>query len=155
VCKVPRQAELIFKRLSSEKIDIKNLKSRIITRVDKVLFNGSLHGLPNIVLDILPYNPKKIFLFHFDMMLTKTRIKGYHIPESWLKDDDDKDFLFRRLEGFAGHDPITQFVIMKSLYKKGLIDGDDYFDKVISMSVEDYMKNLQKNYSRFSDIKNK
>lgn len=145
VGKVPSQPEMILNRLASDKINVKNLNGRSIERVDKALFNGGLHGLPNIVVDILRFNPKKIILYHFDMMLTKERVSGY-TPEYTKENTDLKYLVNKRLMGLAGHDPVTQFIIMKSFWKRRIVEGDSDFEKVMKMEIVDYMKNLQKNY---------
>lgn len=149
--KAPSQSENILKRLSNDGHDIKNLKGRSIQRIDKALFYGGLHSLPNIIIDILRFNPKKIFLYHFDMMLTKKRVDGY-TPEYLQENNDTKYLVNKRLNGLAGHDPITQFVIMKAFWKKGIVDGDLYFQNVIKMDIENYMKNLQKNYREDENV---
>ena len=151
VGKTPSQSDVILKRLSSDGVDIKHLNGRTIERIDKALFNGALHSLPNIIIDILHHNPKKIFLYHFDMMLTKERVSGY-TPE-YLKENKDLKYLVnKRLNGLAGHDPVTQFVIMKSFWKRGIVEVDPKLEEVINMKVEDYMKNLQKNYRELINV---
>ena len=151
VGKAPSQSEIILKRLFLDGVNIKNLRGRTIETIDKALFNGALHGLPNIVMDILHSNPKKIFLYHFDMMLTKERVAGY-TPENLKENKDVKYLVNKRLNGLAGHDPVTQFVIMKSFWKRGIVDGDYRFEEVMKMKVEDYMKNLQKYYRKLINV---
>ena len=102
-------------------------------------------------MDILHSNPKKIFLYHFDMMLTKERVAGY-TPENLKENKDVKYLVNKRLNGLAGHDPVTQFVIMKSFWKRGIVDGDYRFEEVMKMKVEDYMKNLQKYYRKLINV---
>ena len=153
VSKVLSQAEVVLKKLSADGINTKHLNGRSIERIDKALFNGSLHGLPNIIIDVLRFNPKKIFLYHFDMMLTKERIVGYFTPDSEEENKNIKHLTNKRLTGLAGHDPVTQFAILKSFWKRGIIEGDFRFEEVIKMEVKDYMKNLQKNYRGLNDVK--
>ena len=153
VGKVLSQAEVVLKKLSADGINTKHLNGRSIERIDKALFNGSLHGLPNIIIDVLRFNPKKIFLYHFDMMLTKERVAGYFTPDSEEENKNIKHLTNNRLTGLAGHDPVTQFVILKSFWKRGIIEGDFRFEEVIKMEIKDYMKNLQKNYRGLNDVK--
>ena len=144
--------DLILKRLPIDGIDVKYLNTRSLIRIDSILFSGSLNFLPNIIFDLLRHNPKKIFLYHFDMMLTKDRITGY-IPKSRDGSKSTRDLINYNLRSFAGHDPITSFLFIKSLWEKGLISGDDYFERVIMMEPKDYMKNLQNNYRGSKDFK--
>ena len=86
------------------------------------------------------------------MMLTKDRITGY-IPKSRGGSKSTRDLINYNLRSFAGHDPITSFLFTKSLWEKGVISGDDYFERVIMMEPKDYMKNLQNNYRGSKDFK--
>ena len=79
------------------------------------------------------------------MMLTKERVSGY-TPEYTKENTDLKYLVNKRLMGLAGHDPVTQFIIMKSFWKRRIVEGDSDFEKVMKMEIVDYMKNLQKNY---------
>lgn len=125
--------DLMLKRLFLDRIDIENFNTRVFERIDNALFCGSLLVLPNIIVDILRYNPKEIYLYHFDLMLSKDR-------------DYKKKLNLDYTKALAGHDPVTNFIILKLFWKKGFIKGDKYFEEVIKMETEDYMKNLQINY---------
>ncbi len=138
-------AYLVLRKLSSVGIDTSIINSRTLTRIDRVLFNGSLNFLPNIIIDILRHNPKEILLYHFDMMLTKERVAGY-ISKSREGGKSIKDLINYNLKSFSGHDPITSFIFLKTLWKKGLINVDQYFERVIQMELKEYMKNLENNY---------
>ena len=133
--------EMILKRLSSDGIDIEHLNVRTLKRVDLALFNGSLSLIQNIILDLSRYNPKEIFLYHFDVMLSKDRIAGYYTDVK-----NNEELHLKMIKCFPGHDPVTQFLILKSFWKLGFIKGDERFEEVISMNAEDYMKSMQKNY---------
>lgn len=146
ITKIQYHRKILLKKFISNKIDISKLNIRNVIDVNKALFNGKLHGLPNIIIDLLRFNPKKITLFHYDLMITKNRIPEYY-PSYWKKKIEQKNFLLMtRLNGLAKHDVVTQFLILKSFWKRGAINGDEKFEKVIRMELKDYMKNLQKNY---------
>ena len=133
--------EIILKRLSSDGIDVGNLNVRTLKRVDFGLFNGSLSLIQNIIVDLSRYNPRDIFLYHFDVMLSKDRIVGYYTDVN-----NNEELRLKMLKCFPGHDPVTQFLILKFFWKLNFIKGDSRFEEVISMDAEDYMKNMQKNY---------
>ena len=152
VGKVRGIPDLVLKKLSSEGIETKSLNGRTLMRIDHVLFNGSLNFLPNIIIDILRHKPKEISLYHFDMMLTKERVSGY-ISKSREGGKSIRDLINFNLKSFAGHDPVTSFMFLKTLWKKDLIKVDKYFERVIKMEVKEYMKNLEKNYRPSSDYK--
>ena len=146
VCKLTHQKELILKKLLLDKIRIGKLKSRSFTQVEPALFNGALNALPNILIDLSSFNPKEILLYHFDVMITKERTKGYYL-DTWKKTSENQKHLANiRLKGFAAHDPVTQFTILKSFWKRGFIKGDVYFNNVIQLTAKDYMKKLQKTF---------
>ena len=144
VGKVSGNAENIIKKLKLNKIDIKNLNARSIQRLDEGLFNGTLNLLPIIVLDLKGFNPKSIFVYHVDICLTKEKLDGY-FPKNWKRNSNDQIHL-HTIKTFIGHDPIVQFTILKTFWKKGFIKGDQRFEEVINMSTEKYMKSLQEIY---------
>ncbi|MDC0863391.1 hypothetical protein OAP88_00875 [Candidatus Pelagibacter sp.] len=145
--------KIIFNKLSSDQLDTKNLNVRSLRYINSVLFNGALHALPNIIIDLSCFNPKEIFLYHYDLMLTKERETQYY-PEYWKEETKKKNYLKDvRLNGLAKHDPVTQFKILKSFWKRGFIKGDTRFEEVISMELKDYMKSLQKYYRGSNDTK--
>ena len=151
VCKSLNHVSLIKKKFLSSGFNLKKLDVRNLIDINDALFNGSLNALPNILIDILKYNPKDIMLYHFDLMLTINRVKGY--TTNSVKLDKKKSQLIKlRLQGLAGHDPITQFIILKTFWSKGLIKGDINFVKIINMEAKGYMKSLQKNYPRLNII---
>tara|TARA_B100001057_G_scaffold499235_1_gene609122 strand:+ start:575 stop:1933 length:1359 start_codon:yes stop_codon:yes gene_type:complete len=131
--------EIILNKLSSDGISIKNLNFRAIEKFDNALFYGNLLVLPHIIIDLLRRNPKEIYLYHFDAMLSLRRISGY-FPKNTK---DEKSAL---IKGNVGHDPVINFIILKSFWMKGFIKGDHILEKVMKMEIEDYMKKLQKNY---------
>lgn len=133
--------EIILKRLLADGINIEHINERILKRVDLALFSGSLSLVQNIIVDLARYNPKEIFLYHFDVMLSKERIYGYYTDVN-----NNKELHLKMIKCFPGHDPVTQFLILKSFWKLGFIKGDYRFEEVMKMEAEDYMKNMQKNY---------
>jgi len=137
-------AEDVLNRLKSDNINDTNLMIRNIEKVDIALFNGTLNFLPHIITDLCRFNPKKIFLYHFDLNLTKERIKGYY-PKSVYPESEN--LIKFNLKNFSfTHDPVTQFKILKSFWKRGLISGDSSFEEVMKMDEINYMRSLEKNF---------
>ena len=139
--KAKNYMEMILARLSSDGVKVDNLNLRTLKIVDSALFNGSLSLIQNIIFDLSRFNPKKIYLYHFDVMLSKDRISGYYTD---IK--NNYDLHLKMTKCFPGHDPVTQFLILKSFWKLGFIEGDDRFEEVMKMKAKDYMLNMQKNY---------
>ena len=135
--------ETILKRLSLDRINVKHLNVRVLKRVDNALFYGSLLMLPNIITDLLRCNPKEIFLYHFDLLLSKDRITGY-LPDI----SNNKELHLKVVKNLVAHDPVINFMILRLFWKQGFIKGDYHFEEVMKMETKDYMKNLQKNYRK-------
>ena len=133
--------KIIKNRLNSDGIKVDHIYTRILKRVDSALFNGSSSLIQNIIFDLSRYNPKEIYLYHFDVMLSKARIPGYYTDVK-----NDKELHLKMIKSFPGHDPVTQFTVLKNFWKLGFIKGDNRFEQVMKMDLEDYMKNMQKNY---------
>ena len=151
IAKSLNDKKTILNKLSLDKVKTEKLNVRNLVQINQALFNGSLHALPNIVIDLLKFNPKEIFLYHFDLMLTKERMKEYY-PDYWRKKIKKKGYLIDvRLNGLAKHDPVTQFVLLKKFWSRGIIKGDSRFEEIIKMNVEEYMINLQKYYRDTND----
>jgi len=133
--------ETILKRLSSDGINTEHLNARTLKRIDSALFYGSLLMLPNIITDLSRYNPKEIFLYHFDLLLSQDRIPGYFTDVN-----NNKELHLKLIKNLSIHDPVINFMILKLYWNQGFIIGDYHFEEVMKMTTEDYMKNLQKNY---------
>ena len=78
--------------------------------------------------------------------LGKVLLTNVEYPQGYtvgIKKKDEKSTL---IKGLVGHDPVINFIILKSFWMKGFIKGDHILEKVMKMEIEDYMKKLQKNY---------
>ena len=121
----------------SEK-NLLHLRTRKLKSITPVLYNGSLNAVPDIIFDILRFNPKSIYIFHADLMLTIRRFKGYG---PWVA--NQKEVMSN---SFIGHDPITQHCLLLRLWERKKISGDKYFQKVMNLSTQDYIQKLQEIY---------
>lgn len=133
--------ETILNKVSLDGNNIQNVNLRKIKRIDKLLYNGSLFMLPNIIIDLARYKPKEIFLYHFDLLLSKNRVAGYFVNVS-----NDQELHVKLVKNLSVHDPVINFNILKSFWKRGFIKGDNNFEEIMKMEIEDYMTKLQENY---------
>jgi hypothetical protein len=117
------------------KLRIRNAKYNLTS------FNTGYTALPKAVIDILRFKPAHVKIFHADLMLTVDREVGYK-PSTWT--EDMRAFFLEICS--KRHDPVTQFYIMKNLCASRVISGDKRFDEVISLSPQQYMKELDKIY---------
>ena len=133
--------ETILNKVSLDGNNVQNVNLRKIKRIDKLLFNGSLFMLPNIITDLARYKPKEIFLYHFDLLISKDRVSGYVVNAS-----NDQELHVKLVKNLSVHDPVVNFNILKSFWEKGFIKGDNNFEEIMKMEIEDYMMKLQENY---------
>lgn len=153
VCKNQEDAREVYEKISlsingsADSDPLFNYRSMI--NMNHVQFNGSLNSIPNIVLDLLPFRPKNVKIFHADLMLTVDRQKGYY-PEEWNRDNKmEKDYL---KSSSRAHDPVTQYNLLRNLWDKDLIEGDERFNMVMSLGDEEYMRQMQLIYGNAGRI---
>lgn len=112
-----------------------------------LLIQGSFHGMPNAIIDILKCSPKEIKVFHADLMLTINRSKGYKYT---AEDTSQHAKVF--LNTITNHDPIIQWSFLEIPYKAGLLDGDSMFKHVMDIGEERYMQSIQEVYGDFARL---
>lgn len=111
--------------------------------VNELCLNGSFTALPKLVLNILHGRPRSVRIYHADLMLTVDRTSGY-VPDDWNW-NNRKHAIF--LDHCARkHDPLPQLFLLQNLFRRGLIDGDQRFEEVMSLDRADYMAQLQMRY---------
>ena len=141
VCKSNKNSKSISSKLKFSSSS--PTKARSIVNYNQILFNGTLNAIPNILLDLLCFNPASINIFHADLMVTVDRCDGYH-SNTWKKDKDAKKHFLQ--ECARAHDPITQYWILNKLKNNPLIRGDKRFEDVMQLGEQEYMTKLQNIY---------
>jgi len=108
-------------------------------------FRSRPNMIQDIVYDILKYNPKKIYLCGITFYLGNKiyRDKSYfnHFP-----DDKKKKSIVDNLR--YGHDPFSNFNILRNLWINGKIEVSKEVEKVISITEVQYAKKLEFNYDK-------
>ncbi|MGC8120903.1 hypothetical protein [Marinobacter sp. VGCF2001] len=97
-----------------------------------------LNAGPNAVLDLLRFEPESLKIFNTDMMLSSGRFAGYKAP-------DEKPIDYTR-SFIKTHDPVVQFRTLNGLWLAGHISGDERFEAVMAMGLEQYLLQLQEAY---------
>lgn len=144
VCKVPEHAKGISRKLQPlYKRNNKFLYSRSLTLYNEALFHGTLNAIPNIVLDLLQFQPKNLKVFHADLNLTVDRTEGYKSVE-WSKEVKKKSRFL--IAASRTHEPLTQYNLLHGLWRMGKITGDNPFNRVMDMGEKNFMNELQKKY---------
>lgn len=90
---------------------------------------------PNAVLDLLRFNPTTIKVFNTDLMLSAGRYAGYR-PAGAKPIEYTRSFI-------KTHDPVLQYKTMHRLWEMGYIVGDERFEEVMGMGLDEYLVNLQ------------
>ncbi|MGP4060490.1 hypothetical protein [Halobacillus sp. H74] len=102
------------------------------------LFSGNPNALPNVLFDILHFNPKYVKVFHCNLYLTNTpHYKGYQ-----LKKREKNSFW----QAFAVHELITQFNFLKNIWKVKLFEPDKTLEAVLKLTPEKYMETMEEIY---------
>jgi hypothetical protein len=120
----------------------KNTKYREMLNFDYFLWHGAFNLIPLVLMDILAHRPKKIKIFHSDLMLTSSRYKGYH--SNLLSNHERNNETFRI--STIVHDPVSQYKLLKKMHDHHKFSGDSGFEKVMAMGEIVYIKELQKEY---------
>lgn len=103
-------------------------------------FHGGYNLLQICLIDLLLHSTSNIKIFDNDLMLTVKRQKGYY-PGKFEYHGKE-----RYLQNIGNHDPITNFVFTKHLFKNKIITGDNRLERVLNMSSDEYAQKLQENY---------
>jgi len=122
--------------------------TRKMPNLSQALFNGKFNAIPNLLLDLLRFQPSRIKVFHADLMLSVNRTEGYRAPS----EEELSDKYNFHLDDFTNIDPITQFYTLRTLFDDGKIEGDPRFSKVMQMDEASFMDQLQTNYGNYGRI---
>ncbi|WP_163537039.1 hypothetical protein [Gracilibacillus sp. YIM 98692] len=113
-------------------------KGRKFRSPEEFLFNGSSLLLPNVLFDILHFNPKFIKVFHNNLYLSNTpHYNGYH-----NKRKENRSLWY----SFAAHDIITQFNFVKNLWKMKQFQADKTLKSVLKLTPEKYVELMEEKY---------
>jgi hypothetical protein len=118
-------------------------KCRSLVRFDGMRFHGTYNMVPLVSLDLAALSCSAVKIFHTDLMLTISRVKGYY-PESFSRDDKMR-FVF--LRGSISHDPVLQYRTLHRLWQNKKIQGDQRFEEVMKMGLDGYLRELELVYA--------
>lgn len=130
---------------------VRSLRIRALTTINSALFSGELNAIPNVILDIMRFEPARIKVFHTDLMLTVSRTRGYY-PDEWDLNAAEK-IKTSTLRGAArAFDFVTQYRLLHRLWKQSLICGDGRFDEVMTLGEGEYIRRMQEIYGNSGRI---
>lgn len=102
-----------------------------------VLLRARSFGIQRIMHDVLRYSPARVKIFNIDFFLSRDSYnRGYKARE--LLADSDPFYLG------SGHDYRGDFAFTKRLREVGLVSGDDVVNRLLDLSVSDYLRELDR-----------
>ena len=128
---------LVFKvSFQEDKFNCKCVR-RMLLPLEHCMLDNSPYSLPNIIADLLLYQPQKIKVFSIDMQLSSKRDMSYGlmIASFW-------DTYYPR----AGHDLYSQYKFIEYLYTNNFISVDSKLKEILDVGIVEYMKELQEIY---------
>ena len=128
---------LVFKvAFKGDKLNFKYVR-RMLLPLEHCMLDNSPYSLPNIIADLLLYQPQKIKVFSIDMQLSSKRDMSYGlmIASFW-------DTYYPR----AGHDLYSQYKFIEYLYTNNFISVDSKLKEILDVGIVEYMKELQEVY---------
>jgi len=99
-------------------------------------FKGTPSGIQRAIMDLMRFNISKIKIFNTNLFLDNNYDKSY--KSHGKKGVDYFDFI--------RHDPLSNFIFLKSLKENALIETDDILAKILKMSKEEYIEALENQY---------
>ena len=103
-----------------------------------LIFKSRPNLIQDIILDLLKYNPKKIYLCGISFFLGK---KVYR-EKSYAKYIDDERKKNGALKTLRTHDAFANFMFLKNVWMNGLIEVSKDVEKIISMTEFEFSEKL-------------
>ena len=128
-----------IKSLNVKGID-KDLRSLMIN------FRTRPNLIQEVVFDLLKNNPKKIYLCGINFYLVKKIYRDSSYSKYFINEKKNKSVI-ENLRG--SHDLFSNFMIIKNLWKNGLIDVSNDVEKLISLSEIEYANKIEMSYGTF------
>ena len=121
-------------------LDLKK-NMRIFNNANNLMLNNyGPHHLQNLVYDLLQHKPKSIYLEGVSFFLNKSYSKNY---------SDFKVTIKSIATQLRIHDPFSNFLFIKNLWKRKLINTSKKISKILNMSELKYAEKLDTKYKNF------
>lgn len=104
--------------------------------VDDIYSKGSGNSIPNIIYDLVHFNPKKVKLFCSNFY---TSILVYDINFSKIYKSRKNVNSLKRVRL---HDPFSQFLFIKKMFEHNIIDADYNASNILKLNIDEYAKRL-------------
>lgn len=142
---LPKFAPLLFRQI--DKCFVPNFshvrQTVMLKHVSKLQIYTSPNLLQVILLDILRYAPSRVKVFYSNMFAKKTYDSNYKSVKSLRKRSGSTQSYSLSSLTMLNHDPISNFLLIKSFYKNLFFEADPILSEVIHMEPEQYLDSLQ------------
>jgi hypothetical protein len=105
-----------------------------------VLLCGGPMMLQNILFDILTFAPEKIRISSFNFYATAKIYADQYLSTKWFNDT-----LFKRTS-FADHDLLANFLFVRHLVSRNIVEADEITQNVLAMTDEEYYSTIAGNH---------
>jgi hypothetical protein len=110
---------------------------QMLLPLEHCMLDNSPNALPNVISDLLIYQPLEIKIFNIDMQITSKKDTAYGVMREGFYNVYYPKF---------GHDPFSQFNFIQIFYKNNLIKVDHILKEILDSSTSTYMERLQEIY---------
>ncbi|QLA18862.1 tetratricopeptide repeat protein [Desulfolutivibrio sulfoxidireducens] len=115
-------------------------------------FHKAPNAVPAALYEILAYKPARVKVYKSNFFLSRQAYdKNYFLLDSF-SDDIDSRQVFQKLP-VSRHDPISQLTFVRNLFQHGLIEVDKDCARVLRLSNEEYMFQMEEIYTNTSHEK--
>ena len=130
---IKRMDYVCFKSNPAKKIDM--VRYRRFLTLDGLYYYGIPHMLPNILFDIIRFQPNNIGVFGFDLYLSNRQYREKYQsreknPGQWLKD-------------FAIHDIAIQYNVLEVFYRNNYFQPDGRLKRILEMGIYNYLRAME------------
>ena len=118
---------------------------RGFSRCNLLMLNGTPNALPNIVYDLAPFSSPRIEITGCDFMMTVLRQPGYVASGERSHTYEEMSRIFRR-SCASSHDPISQFLLFKTMLENLPVVPDQRLREVLAMDERVFAAELERRY---------
>ena len=127
--------------------------NRVATNLGPLFLRGHPHKGTQIILDLLFHQPRELHVIGMNFFLAKNAYRKDSLGVNALTVGSDSQHPYHDLSGseggpfdlnwqYASHNLRENFGLVRNLYGAGLVTGDAVFSRVMELTVEEYLAEL-------------
>ena len=144
---LPKFAPLLFdqknKNFESNYSHVR--KTVMLKHISKLQIYTSPNLLQVILVDILRYHPSRVKVFYSNMFAKKTYDSNYKSVEGLRQRSGGIQRYSLSSLTMINHDPISNFLLVKSFFQSKFLEADPILSEVLHMSPAQYLDSLKAN----------